>query len=43
MKKILFYGFQHGHIDGLYKLAKQTAGIEIAACLEEDEKVRLAV
>ena len=43
MKKILFYGFQHGHIDGLYKLAKQTAGIEIVACLEEDEKVRPAV
>ena len=42
MKKILFYGFQHGHIDGLYKMAKQTVGIEIAACLEEDEKVKLA-
>lgn len=40
--KILFYGFQHVHIDGLYRLAEQTAGIEISACLEEDENVRTA-
>lgn len=41
--KILFYGFQHGHMDGLYKLAQQTEGIEIAACVEEDPKAREAV
>ena len=43
MTKILFCGFQHVHIDGLYKLAVQTAGIDVVACLEEDEKVKLEV
>lgn len=38
--KILFYGFQHGHIDGLYQLAGQAEGLEIAACLEEDSRVK---
>lgn len=41
--KILFYGFQHGHMDGLYKLAQKTEGIEIAACVEEEPAVREAV
>lgn len=41
--KLLFYGFQHGHMDGLYKLAQNTDGIEIVACVEEDEKAREAV
>lgn len=38
--KILFYGFRHSHIDGLFESAKNNARIEIAACLEEDEAAR---
>lgn len=40
MYKILFYGFQHGHMDGLYRLACKTEGIEVAACIEEDDQAR---
>lgn len=35
--KILFYGFRHAHIDGLYKMAAEANDLEIVACLEEDE------
>lgn len=38
--KLLFYGFQHGHMDALYKLAQTTKKVEIVACMEEDEQVR---
>ena len=38
--KILFYGFRHSHIDGLFQLTKHNARVEIAACLEEDDEAR---
>ena len=38
--KILFYGFQHGHIFGLYNLVKNRTDVEIVACVEKDEKKR---
>jgi predicted dehydrogenase len=38
--KILFYGFQHGHIFGLYDLVKERSDVEIVACLEKEEKKR---
>ena len=37
--KILFYGFGHGHIFGLYQKAVADPEIEIAACIEEDEEM----
>ena len=36
--KLLFCGFQHGHILGLYEKAKTNESVEIVACLEADEK-----
>lgn len=41
--KILFCGFQHGHILGLYEKAKNNEDVEIVACLEKDEKRRAAL
>jgi predicted dehydrogenase len=38
--KVVFYGFRHSHIDGLFERAKNNARVEIAACLEEDEGAR---
>ena len=38
--KILFYGFRHPHIYGLYRLAKDNPRVEIVACIEEDENAR---
>ena len=38
--KILFYGFQHGHIFNLYNKVKDNPDIEIVACVEDDEKKR---
>ena len=38
--KILFYGFRHGHIVGLYNKAKQNKRVEIVACLEDNESAR---
>ena len=38
--KILFYGFQHGHIFGLYQLVKNRTDVEIVACLERSEEKR---
>lgn len=38
--KILFYGFRHSHIDGLFQMAKGNPRVEIAACLEEDGVAR---
>ena len=40
--KILFYGFRHSHIDGLFESAKNNSRIEISACIEEDETARKA-
>lgn len=39
---ILFYGFRHGHIDTLYKMAKSCADIDKIYCIEEDENARKA-
>ena len=41
--KILFYGFRHAHIEGLYERAKNNPRVSIAACLEEDEEARKGV
>lgn len=41
--KLLFYGFRHGHIYGLYEKAKAKEYIDIAACLEEHEETRALV
>lgn len=38
--KILFYGFRHSHIDGLFQLAKNNPRVTIAACVEEDDEAR---
>lgn len=35
--KILFYGFRHVHIEGLYQKAVKNEKLEIVACLEEDK------
>lgn len=40
--KILFYGFRHDHIIGLYKKAMQNENLEVVACIEEDETTRIA-
>lgn len=40
--KILFYGFRHGHIDGLFNLAKNNSRVEIAACIEDDTEARIS-
>lgn len=39
--RFAFIGFRHGHIFGLYDLARQRPDIEIAACCEEDSETRL--
>ena len=41
--KLLFYGFRHVHIYGLYEKAKEKEYIDIAACLEEHEETRRLV
>ena len=41
--KMLFYGFQHGHIFGLYDMAKERSDVEIVACLEADAKKRVEI
>ena len=40
MKKIVFNGFRHGHVNGLYKAAKACADIEIIGCYEPNEAAR---
>jgi len=40
--KIVFYGFGHGHIYGLYRKVLEDPEIEIAACIEEDEEMAAA-
>lgn len=41
--KILFYGFRHDHIIGLYKKAIENSRVEVVACIEEHEPTRTAV
>ena len=41
--KLLFCGFQHGHILGLYEKAKVNNDVEIVACIESDEKRKAAL
>lgn len=41
--KILFYGFRHDHIIGLYKKAMENSRVEVVACIEEHEPTRIAV
>ncbi len=43
VQKIAFMGFRHGHILGLYELAKKTKGIEIVGACEEDDEARAGV
>ena len=40
MKKIVFNGFRHGHVNGLYKAAKVCEDLEIVGCYEPDEAAR---
>ena len=40
MWKFAFAGFRHGHVNALYKLAKDNPRVEIAAAWEADEKAR---
>ena len=40
--KIIFYGFRHYHIDSLYKMAIESKDVDVVACVEDDEKARLA-
>lgn len=42
MKKIVFNGFRHGHIDGLYRAVLKCPALEIAGCYEPDEAARSA-
>ena len=42
MKKILFNGFRHSHIDGLYRLVEASVDFEIAGCLEPNAAARAA-
>ena len=40
--KLLFNGFRHGHIDGLYKKTEASEFAEIAGCIEENKAAREA-
>ena len=40
--KILFYGFRHGHMDGLYRMVQSRPGTEIVACAEENAEAAAA-
>ena len=40
--KILFYGFRHGHINGLYRRVQNADCAEIAGCIEENAEARAA-
>ncbi len=39
---ILFYGFRHGHIDTLYRMAKSKEKINKIYCIEDDDTARSA-
>jgi|GEM_PF-43336 len=38
--KILFYGFRHGHVNTMYKLAVELDKFEVVGCVEENEEAR---
>ena len=40
MKKIVFNGFRHGHINGLYGAVKNSPEMEIIGCYEPDAEAR---
>ena len=40
--KILFYGFRHGHINGLYRKVQESPLFEIAGCIEPNDAARAA-
>ena len=40
MKKIVFNGFRHGHINGLYNAVKASPEMEIVGCYEPDNEAR---
>ena len=37
---ILFYGFRHGHIDGLYRMASKCPDIGKIYCTEDNDEAR---
>ncbi|MBQ3572506.1 MAG: Gfo/Idh/MocA family oxidoreductase [Clostridia bacterium] len=41
--KILFYGFRHGHIEGLLQSARANSRVQVVACIEEDDDSRKSV
>ena len=38
--RILFYGFRHAHIIGLYNKAVENKRVEVVACIEDDTAAR---
>jgi len=38
--KILFYGFRHGHVNTMYRLAMESDKFEVVGCVEENEEAR---
>ena len=40
MKKIVFNGFRHGHINGLYGVVKASPEMEIVGCYEPNDEAR---
>ena len=41
--KLLFYGFRHAHVEGLYERAKNNARVTVAGCVEENVEARAGV
>lgn len=40
--KLLFNGFRHGHIYGLYKKALENDSVSVVGCVEENDQARMA-
>jgi len=40
MRKIVFNGFRHGHVNGLYEVVKNCSELEVVGCYEPDEEAR---
>lgn len=40
MLKLLFYGFRHGHINGLYQKATKSEDFSVVGCIEENAEAR---
>ena len=40
MLKLLFYGFRHGHINGLYQKATKSDDFSVVGCIEENAEAR---